>query len=44
VVDLSGLDAIGPVDRERGTIRCEPGALLRGVVGATLEHALLPRG
>jgi cytokinin dehydrogenase len=31
------------VDRERGTIRCEPGALLRQVVGATLEHGLLPR-
>ena len=43
VVDMSGLDAVGAVDRERATIRCEPGALLRAVVAATLEYALLPR-
>jgi cytokinin dehydrogenase len=43
VVDLSRMNTVGPVDRERGTIRCEPGALLRDVVAATLPHGLLPR-
>ncbi len=43
VLDLSRLNAVGPVDRERRTIRCDGGALLRDVVAATLEHGLLPR-
>ncbi len=43
VVDLSGMNGVGPVDLERGTIHCEAGALLRQVVVATLEHGLLPR-
>jgi cytokinin dehydrogenase len=43
VVDLSHMNAVGPVDLERGTIHCEAGALLRDVVTATLEHRLLPR-
>jgi len=43
VVDLSELDAIGPLDREHMTIHCQAGALLRGVVAATLQHGLLPR-
>ena len=44
MVDLSGLDAIGPVDRERQTIRCQGGAPLRPVVvAAALEQGLLPR-
>jgi cytokinin dehydrogenase len=42
-VDLSGLDAIGPVDRERQTIHCQAGALLRPVVVVALEQGLLPR-
>jgi cytokinin dehydrogenase len=37
------LDAIGPVDRERQTIRCQAGALLRPVAAAALEQGLLPR-
>ena len=43
VLDLSQMNGVGPVDRERRTIRCEPGALLRQVVAATLQHGLLPR-
>lgn len=43
VVDLSRMNAVGVVDPERKTIRCEAGALLRDVVSATLEHGLLPR-
>jgi cytokinin dehydrogenase len=43
VVDLSQMEGVGAVDLERETIRCEPGALLRDVVAATLEHRLLPR-
>lgn len=43
VLDLSQMNGVGPVDLERRTIRCEPGALLRQVVAATLEHGLLPR-
>jgi cytokinin dehydrogenase len=42
VVDLSEMHGVGPVDRERRTIRCEAGATLREVVSATLEHGLLP--
>jgi FAD/FMN-containing dehydrogenase len=36
VVDLSRMNAVGPVDEEHRTIRCEPGTLLRNVVAATL--------
>jgi cytokinin dehydrogenase len=43
VMDLSRMNAVGPVDPERKTIRCEAGTLLRDVVAATLEHGLLPR-
>jgi cytokinin dehydrogenase len=43
VVDLSQMNAVGPVDPQRRTIRCEAGALLRDVVAATLEDGLLPR-
>lgn len=43
VVDLSEMNGVGLVDLERGTVNCEPGALLRDVVAATLEHGLLPR-
>jgi len=43
VVDLAGLDAIGPADRERLTIRCQAGTLLRSVVKAALKQGLLPR-
>ena len=43
VLDLSDMNGVGPVDPERRTIRCEPGALLRRVVAATLEHGLVPR-
>ena len=42
VLDLSALNEVGPVDRERQTVRCQAGALLRQVVAATLEHGLLP--
>jgi cytokinin dehydrogenase len=42
VVDLSGMNAVGPLDRERRTIRCEAGALLRDVVAETVPHGLLP--
>jgi cytokinin dehydrogenase len=38
VVDLSEMHGVGPVDRERRTIRCEAGATLREVVSATLEQ------
>jgi FAD/FMN-containing dehydrogenase len=37
VVDLAGLDAIGPVDRERQTIRCQAGELLRSVAATPRE-------
>jgi cytokinin dehydrogenase len=43
VVEFSRMSGVGPVDRARGTIRCQPGALLRDVVAATLPHGLLPR-
>jgi cytokinin dehydrogenase len=43
VVEFSRMNGVGPVDRPRGTIRCQPGALLRDVVAATLPHGLLPR-
>jgi cytokinin dehydrogenase len=43
VIDLSKMNAVGPIDVERMTVRCEPGALLRDVVAMTLERGLLPR-
>jgi len=43
VVDLSQMRGVGSMELERGTIRCEAGALLRDVAAATLEHGLLPR-
>ncbi len=42
VVDLSEMNAVHPVEEGRTTIACEPGATLRQVVAATLEHDLLP--
>jgi len=43
VIDLSAMSAVGPVDAEAMTVRCEAGATLRQLVAATLPLRLLPR-
>jgi cytokinin dehydrogenase len=43
VIDLSAMNAVGPVDAEAMTVRCEAGATLRQLVAATLPLRLLPR-
>jgi len=43
VMDLSAMNAVGSVDVEALTVRCDAGATLRQLVAATLPHRLLPR-
>src|SRR5437763_7478967 len=43
VMDLSTMNAVGPVDAEAMTVRCGAGATLRQVVSATLPVGFVPR-
>src|SRR5439155_22689957 len=43
VMDLSRMNAVGPVDVDGQTVRCEGGAALRQLVAATLSRGFVPR-